>query len=140
MHHFAYSESGAAAGIAVEFGEDNAVEVYAVVELACGVDGVLAGHCVNDEEGLVGAYGLAYGGNLVHHLLVYGEASGGIDDNYVAVFLFGVRDAVEGYLHGVHVPLVAVNGDFHRIADHLELLYGRGAVDVAGHEQGMHTL
>ena len=43
-------EGGAAAGVAVHFGEDGAGDVEAVVEGLGGVDGVLAGHGVGDEE------------------------------------------------------------------------------------------
>ena len=43
-----------AAGVAVELGEDDAVEIEGVVERLGAVDGVLAGHGVADEEDVVG--------------------------------------------------------------------------------------
>ncbi len=43
-------EGCAAAGVAVHFGEDGAGDAEAVVEGLGGVDGVLAGHAVGDEE------------------------------------------------------------------------------------------
>ena len=46
-------ERRAAAGVAVHFGEDDAGEAEAGVEVLRGVDGVLAGHGVGDEENLL---------------------------------------------------------------------------------------
>ena len=49
------AEGGAAAGVAVELGEDDAVERERLVEALGHGDGVLAGHGVDDEERVVGA-------------------------------------------------------------------------------------
>ena len=46
-------EGRAAAGVAVHLGEDDAGEAEALVEVLGGVDGVLAGHGVGDEEDLL---------------------------------------------------------------------------------------
>ena len=43
-------QRGAAAGVAVELGQDHAVEVRGLVELLGDVDRVLAGHRVDDEQ------------------------------------------------------------------------------------------
>ena len=77
-------ERGAAAGVAVELGEDDAVELEGLVERLGGRDRVLAGHGVDDEERVVGRHGLADAADLVHHLGVDGEAAGGVDDDDVA--------------------------------------------------------
>ncbi len=44
------AQRGAAAGVAVELGEDDAAHREAIVEGARGLDGVLADHRVDDEE------------------------------------------------------------------------------------------
>ena len=49
----AHAERGAAAGVAVELGEDDAVDVDALLELLGGVDRVLTGHGVDDEQDVV---------------------------------------------------------------------------------------
>ena len=46
-------ERGAAAGVAVELGEDDAVELQRLVEGLGHGDGVLTGHGVDDEERVV---------------------------------------------------------------------------------------
>ena len=45
-------ERCAAAGVAIHLGEDHSGEAEALVEVLRGVDGVLAGHGVGDEEDL----------------------------------------------------------------------------------------
>ena len=47
-------EGGAAAGVAVELGQDDAVEFQRFVERLGAVDRVLAGHAVDDQQHLVG--------------------------------------------------------------------------------------
>ena len=53
--HMLDAEHGAAASIAVELGEDHAVQLERVVEGLRAVDGVLAGHAVDDEVDLLRA-------------------------------------------------------------------------------------
>ena len=52
-HHLLHTERGAAAGVAVELGEDHAVEGQRLVEGPGGGHRVLAGHRVDDEERVV---------------------------------------------------------------------------------------
>ncbi len=53
-HHLLHLERGAATRVAVELGEDHAVEGERLVEGPRGGHGVLAGHGVDDEERVVG--------------------------------------------------------------------------------------
>ena len=77
-------EGRAAAGVAVHLGEDDAGEAEALVEVLGGVDGVLAGHGVGDEEDLLRVEQLFELLHLVHQLFVDVEAAGGVDDEGVA--------------------------------------------------------
>ena len=77
---------GAAAGVAVELGQDDAVEVDLAVEGLGGVDGVLAGHGVDDQQHVVRLDGVADVDELGHQLLVDVQPAGGVDDDDVAVW------------------------------------------------------
>jgi hypothetical protein len=82
-------EGGAAAGVAVHFGEDGAGDLEVVVEGLGGVDGVLSGHGVGDEEDFGGVEELLEGGHLGHEGLVDAEAAGGVDDEDVVGVVAG---------------------------------------------------
>ena len=76
-------QGGAAAGIAVELGHDHAVELDDLGELLGHVDGVLAGHGIDDEQDVVGLDRLLDVGQLRHQRLVDVEATAGVDDQHV---------------------------------------------------------
>ena len=76
---------------------------------------------------------------LVHQLLVNLQAAGGIDDDIVVAVVLGVAHSLLGGEHRVlGAPLE------HRgpglLPHHLQLFDSRGAVDVAGHQQGAVAL
>src|SRR3954467_7857912 len=73
----------AAAGVAVELGEDHAVELRDLGELLGDVDGVLAGHGVDDQQHVRGPDGLLDLGQLRHKNFVDVEAARGVDDQPV---------------------------------------------------------
>ena len=89
-----HRQRGAAAGVAVELGQHDAVEADAVEERLRGGDGVLADHRVDDEQDLVGLHGVADVGGLLHQLGVDAEPAGGVDDDDVVHLLLGVLDRV----------------------------------------------
>ena len=129
-----------AAGVAVEFREDHAVEIQPLVELPGGVHGVLTRHGVYYEERFGRFHGGLDGRDLLHHRLVHGQASRRIDDHHVAVVLTGVPDAVFGDLHRIHVALLGVDLHADLSAQHFQLVDGRGTVNVAGHQQHLTAL
>ncbi len=77
------AQGRAAACVAVELREDDAVELQTLVELLGRVDGVLAGHRVADQVDLVRRDGLGDVGHLVHHLFVDVQPAGGVDHDHV---------------------------------------------------------
>ncbi len=129
-----HRERTAAAGVAVELGHDDAVEVRALGELGDDVDDVLAGHGVDHHEHLVRADGCLDVHGLLHHGLVDLETSGGVDDDDVAQRVHGLLDGAAGDVHGVRA-VAAVHGHAELAAEGGELVGGRGAIDVAGREQ-----
>ena len=68
-------QRGAAAGVAVELGEHDAVELRDLGELLGDVDGVLAGHRVDDQQDDVRARDLADLRELLHQRLVDVQAA-----------------------------------------------------------------
>src|ERR1035441_3891719 len=89
-------EGGAAAGVAVHLGEDDAGEGEQRVEGLGRVDGVLASHGVGDEEDFAGVEELFEGGHLVHEVGGDLVAAGGVDDEDVAAEAGGFAAGVAG--------------------------------------------
>src|SRR5262249_45915345 len=81
---FADGKSSAAAGIAIEFRENDAGEAETFVKFSGGANGVLADHRVGDEENFARLQLLFEHGEFVHKLVVDVEAPGGVHDDYVA--------------------------------------------------------
>ena len=108
-----HGEGGAAAGVAVHLGEDDAVELHLLLELQGHVDRVLAGHGVEHQQDVVRLDRVADAHQLVHELLVDVQAAGGVDDEHVAPL--------------APRPLHPVLGDVHRV--------GLGALVVDRHAQ-----
>ena len=132
----AHGDGRAAAGVAVEFGEDDAIYAQFLVEGVGDGDGILTGHGVDDEEDLLRLDRGADLAQLLHELLVDVQTAGSIDDDRVAAIVARVFHSLPGDLHWVALTLFK-DLHAHLTADDLQLLDGRGAVDVAGDEQGL---
>ena len=89
VHHGAYAQGRTAAGVAVELCQHDAAEVEPLVKFLRRVHSVLTRHRVHHEERFVGVERFFQVGYLVHHLLVHGQASGGVDDDQIVFLLLG---------------------------------------------------
>ena len=137
--HRAHGQGRAAAGVAVQLGEDHAVHAELLVEGLGHVHGVLTGHGVHHQEDFLGLHGLLDPRQLVHQLGVDVQPAGGIDDQHVPAVVPGVLDGLLGSLDGILGALLE-HGHLHLLAHHLQLLDGRRAVDVAGGQHGLLAL
>src|SRR5215210_6991403 len=133
--HGADREGRAAAGVAVELGEDGAGQRQGGGELLGALHRVLAGHRVGHEQGLVRLDPVGEAADLVHQRLVDMEAAGGVHDHHVVSALAGDGEgALAESDHGLsRVRLQHRHVD--AAADLLELLDGGGALQVAGDEK-----
>ena len=138
-HYGLDGKGGTATGVTVHLGEDHAVKVQAVVEGLGGLNGILAGHGVNDEEGFRGLDGLVQGRYLVHQLLVHGQAAGGIHNDHAVSLGLGLGDGAARNLDGVLLPFLRIDGNLDAFSEHLELLDGGRAEGIAGGEEHLHA-
>ena len=70
LYHSTDGEGRTATGVAVQLGQHHTVEVKAVIEGLCRIDGILTCHRIDHKEGLVRLHRLLDVGDFVHHLLV----------------------------------------------------------------------
>ena len=125
---------GAAAGVAVELGQDHAVELRDLGELLGDVDRVLAGHRVHDQQHDVRLDALLDVRQLLHQRLVDVQAAGRVDDQDVLAVALGLVERPAGDVHRVLVDALLVDGRARLGADLDQLLDGGRAVDVAGRD------
>ena len=124
-----------ASGVAVELGDDDAGDLQQLVEALCHIDRVLTGHRVDDEQDLVGMNLVADLLELLHELFVDMQTAGGIQDHHVVAVVLRVTDSLLRDLDrilGTHFK------DRHAgfLADDLQLVDRRRAVDIAGDQHG----
>ena len=74
--------SGPAAGVAVELGHDHAVELQRFVERLGAVDGVLAGHAVDDQVHLLRLDPAVDLLELLHQLVVDVQPAGRVENDH----------------------------------------------------------
>lgn len=110
LDHRTDGEGGTGFGIAIKFGEYYAVEVKTVVKCFGCIDGVLSGHGIDYEQRFRRLDGVLDVRDFVHHSLVHGQATGGIDDYQVVAVAACLFYGVLGYGHGVFAAVFAVYG------------------------------
>ena len=118
----------------VEFGEDDAVEIEAGVELFGGVDGILSCHGVDDKEGFVGLGSRFDCCDLTHQGFVDGETAGGVDDDGVVAFGFGFLNGGQRNFDRVALFEIHEDGHLDLFSQHTELFDGGRTIGVAGCE------
>ena len=128
-------KGGAAAGIAVHFGEDESVEAELLVKLLRAFDGVLSEHGVGNEQNFVRLDRVFDLAKFLHQRFVNVQASGGIDDEHVVSGVAGFAQGVlaqsaSGLSPGFAFP------DLHAdvACNHLQLLPRRRPIDVDGNQ------
>ena len=135
-----HGERRAAARVAVELRHHEAVEGDPLAERLGHVDRVLAGHRVEHEQRVGGLDRVAHAHELVHQLGVDVQAAGGVDDHDVAPLLARLPHAPLGDVDRVGVGALLVDRHAGLRADGLQLVDGRRAVDVAGHQRRLLAL
>src|SRR3954468_15548439 len=121
----------AAAGVAVELGQDHAVELRDLGELLGDVDRVLTGHRVDHEQHDVRLDALLDVRELGHERLVDVQAAARVDDQDVLAVALGLVERPAGDVDRVAVGPLLVDRRARLAADLDELLDGGRPVDVA---------
>ena len=78
-----HRERRAAARVAVEFGEDHAVNLESIMKCLCTAHGVLPGHRIDDKQDLVGLNRSTHGLKFFHEVVVHVKPTSGVEDHNV---------------------------------------------------------
>ena len=129
----------ATAGIAIELGQHHPVDAHFLVEMLGRCDGVLADHRVDDQQHVVRRGLLADSAQLVHQLLIDGQAAGGIEDHHIEIAVF--RLVVPGLAQlGRHHARHRVHWHIEPLAQDFQLIDSGRAVHVGSDEQHLFAL
>ena len=127
-HNTLDAQRCAASGIPVELGQDHPVEGQGLMEGRRRSHGILAGHCIDDEEREVRLDGGGDSGHLVHQGRIDGQSSCGVDNEHVSA-----QAASLGQACGSHRDRI---GSFRKdryadlLAEHPQLLNRSRALQV----------
>ena len=124
----------AAAGVAVELGHDHAVELQRLVERLGAVDRVLAGHRVDHQIDLLRPDAAVDLRQLGHQLLVDVQPAGRVEDDARSRRRPWLLHGRLAQGHRVLRRQIGVDGNADLLAEDLQLLDGRGALQVGGDE------
>ena len=80
-------------------------------------------------------HGLLDVGDFVHHLLINGQTTGGINDDHILALTLGVVDGVLRNLDRVLVAFFAIDFNLNLLAQDLQLLDSGRTIHVASHQQ-----
>src|SRR5829696_1653061 len=120
--------------VTVELCQDHPVEVGVLLEGLCHLDGVLAGHHVENQQDRVRPGRLPDATDLLHHLHVNDLPAGRVHDHEVVAAVPGLLDAALRDLLGLGSRALRINGNGEFAPDLLQLVYSRRPVRVARHE------
>ena len=135
VHHGLDGQGGTTAGVTVHLGQNHAVEVQFVVKGFGSIDGILARHGVHHEENFVRVDGIFDVANLVHHLLIHGQTTSGIDDDHIVAVFLGVFDRIFGDFNRLFAAFLGINRNLNLLAQNLQLVDSGGTIHVASHQQ-----
>src|SRR5262245_31248943 len=121
--------------IPVELGQDRAVNGYCLVKGLGDSDSFLARHGIDDEEGVMRRRGLFDLTQLLHELLVDLQAAGRIEDDGITVGRAGIIKGLPADFDRVSGALLDQDRGAYALAEHAQLLHGRGAIHVRRHEE-----
>ena len=74
-------------------------------------------------------------GNLIHHLLINGQTTSGIDDDDILALTLSVLDGVLRNLYWILVTFLAIDFNLNLLTQHLQLLDSSRTIHVASHQQ-----
>jgi hypothetical protein len=124
-----------AAGVAVQLGEDHAVDLEGLVERFGGVDGVLPGHGVADEQHLMRHEAVVDQFQLAHQGVVDVQPAGRVEDQDVPPLLIGLPAAVLADLQRRALGrILRIDRHVDLLPDDLELFDSGRPLQVGGDE------
>ena len=133
--HFYNGEHRPAAGVAIQFSDDETVDPHQVVKALRDVYRVLPGHRVHDQQHLMGRGRVPHRDELGHQLVVNVLPAGRVDDDHIMAMPFRLCEGRRSDRHGIGGTWTGKHGNAGLLADSGELRDGRGPAQVRRDQQ-----
>ena len=124
-------QSGTTTGITIQLRKYDAVEVQPLIKFPRGIHGILTRHGIYHEQGLIRLDSALDSGDLVHHLLIDSQTTGGIHDHDVIAFSPCLADSVHSDLHRILILQFHVYRNTYLFSDYTQLLDSCRTIHVA---------
>src|SRR5262249_9211652 len=121
--------------IPIELGQDGAINGHGLVKSLGYFDGFLARHGIADEEGVMRRSGLFDLPQLLSERLVDLQTASRIEDNGITVGRAGIIKGLPANFDRISGALLDQDRGAYALAQHAQLLHGRGAIHIRRHEE-----
>ena len=140
VHHGTDRQGGTTTGITIQLGQYDTVEIQTFVELTGGIHGILTGHGIYNKQCFIRIDGVLDGLDFIHHLLIDGQTTGGIDNHQVISFCLGFLDGMQSNLNRILTIQLTINRYLHLLTQHLQLFDSGRTVYVTSYQQRLAVL
>ena len=94
-----HRQRGAAPGVGIGFGQDDTGQRQRLIKCPGRGGGILAGHGIHHKQGFDGLYDPVQVFDLLHHGVIDGQATRGIDQQHIDKLLAGFINSSFGNIH-----------------------------------------
>ena len=122
-------------GVTVKLSQYYTVEVEAIIKFFCSINSILSGHGVYHEKDLIRVDGFLNSSNFVHHLFVYSQTPGCIDDYKIVSFGFSFFNCILCNFYRILTIRFRVHRHFNLFSQYTKLFDSSRTIHVTGYEQ-----
>ena len=115
-------QDGTTAGVTVQFGQDDSVQLQCLVKGGSAVHGVLTRHAIHNQINLMGLDLTINLFQLSHQLFVDGQSPSRIENDDLGILFLGLSHRVSANLHRVGFAFFGVHGDSDGFTNHMQLV------------------
>ena len=140
IHYRTDRQGRTTTGITIQLGQYHTGEIQTFIKLTSCIYRILSGHGIYHKQRSIRIDSLLDSFNLVHHLFIYSQTSGSIDNYQVIPFCFRFLNGIQGNLYRIFAVQFAIYRNFYLLAEHFQLLNCSRTIYVTRYQQRFTVL